>query len=103
MRTLSVIRERWSENSWKKLLQSFLIFGLITMLGSRTTVRAAFEDNGTGARPTGLGNAYTALADDVLALYYNPAGLARVQQVEASSEYSRLYNGLSDGSRIGQY
>ena len=30
-----------------------------------------------GARPLGLGNAYEAIADDVHALYYNPAGLVQ--------------------------
>ena len=31
-----------------------------------------------GLRPLGMGNAYTAVADDFNALYYNPAGLARL-------------------------
>ncbi|HAH08444.1 MAG TPA: hypothetical protein DCM05_18285 [Elusimicrobia bacterium] len=37
---------------------------------------AAFLKIGTGARPEAMGGAYTALADDVSALHYNPAGLA---------------------------
>lgn len=32
-----------------------------------------------GARPLGMGNAYTAVADDYNALFYNPAGLARLK------------------------
>jgi hypothetical protein len=36
-----------------------------------------------GAKPAGMGEAYTALADDVYAIYFNPAGLARVTQQEA--------------------
>lgn len=31
-----------------------------------------------GLRPLGMGNAFTAIADDFNALYYNPAGLARI-------------------------
>ena len=39
---------------------------------------AAFLKIGTGARPEAMGGAYTALADDVSALHYNPAGLSSV-------------------------
>lgn len=35
-----------------------------------------------GVVPFGMGRAYTAVADDWLALHYNPAGLALVRQVE---------------------
>jgi hypothetical protein len=64
---------------------------------------AAFEDTGTGARPTVMGGTYVAAGDDVQSLMYNPAGLAQLNQRELSSEYSRLYAGLTDGSKIGQY
>jgi len=33
---------------------------------------------GAGARGTALGGAYAALATDVTAMYYNPAGLAQL-------------------------
>ena len=33
-----------------------------------------------GARPLGLGNAYEAIADDIYAIHYNPAGLAQVDE-----------------------
>ena len=33
-----------------------------------------------GARPLGLGNAYEAIADDISAIHYNPAGLAQVDE-----------------------
>ena len=38
---------------------------------------------GAGARGTALGNAYSALANDVSALYYNPAGLALMSRPQA--------------------
>jgi len=34
---------------------------------------------GLGARPMAMGGAYTAVADDAFAVYYNPAGLAQVR------------------------
>jgi hypothetical protein len=44
---------------------------------------------GAGARGTALGNAYAALATDVTALYYNPAGIAQLTRPGAMlSTYS---------------
>ena len=62
----------------------------------------AFEDTGTGARGAALGSNYVSMGDDVLSLMYNPATLARVHEKELTSEYSRLYMGLTDGSNLSQ-
>src|SRR3569832_150921 len=62
--------------------------------------RAAYDDVGTSARVTGMGMAYTAVADDAYTVYYNPAGLATLDRPEFASTYSRLLTGLSDGSNI---
>jgi hypothetical protein len=48
----------------------------------------AFIQDGFGARGPALAGAYTALADDVDGIYWNPAGLGRMQQPEISSMYS---------------
>ena len=58
-------------------------------------VQAAFLDTGFGARPTGMGGAFTAIADDSNAPLYNPAGLVQVQWNELSAMYSRLFSGLT--------
>lgn len=42
------------------------------------TTAAQFLKIGPGARPVALGGAYTALAEDILAIYWNPAGIARI-------------------------
>src|SRR5882672_5499886 len=50
---------------------------------------------GVGARAIGMGEAYTAQADDVSSLYWNPAGLALMQERQASFMYDQMYQGLS--------
>jgi tetratricopeptide (TPR) repeat protein len=61
---------------------------------------AAYEDVGVGARATGLGGALTGAADDVYAIYHNPAGLATIDRPELGTTYSRLLTGLSDNSNL---
>jgi len=63
---------------------------------------ASFEELPTGARQAGLGNAFTAIADDVYSAYYNPAGLVQLHRSEFTAYYSKLYAGLDDGSSIGR-
>ncbi|NIO18365.1 tetratricopeptide repeat protein [bacterium] len=60
-----------------------------------------FEELGVGARPIGMGSAFAGLVDDVHALYYNPAGLSQLAQIEFTSGYGRLHWGLDDGSNLG--
>lgn len=62
--------------------------------------RAAYDDVGVGARVTGMGNAFTAVADDVYAVYYNPAGLATLERPMLGTSYSKLLGGLSDDSSL---
>ncbi len=40
------------------------------------------NDAWTGARAAGMGGAYAAVADDISAIMYNPAGLAQMRRVE---------------------
>ncbi len=71
---------------------------ILALAGS--AAQAAFEDQGAGARAPGLGNAFTALADDVYAIYYNPSGLAQLDRPQFSTAYTRLLMGLSDGTNL---
>lgn len=45
---------------------------------------------GLGVRAIGMGEAYVAQADDASSLYWNPAGLALMQERQASFMYSQL-------------
>lgn len=65
-----------------------------------TLAQAAYEDVGVGARVTGMSNAYTAVADDVYSVYYNPAGLATLERPMLATSYSKLLGGLSDNSNL---
>jgi len=48
---------------------------------------ALTETHGMGARAMAMGGAFTGVADDVSAIYYNPAGLAQIHGHQASFEY----------------
>ncbi len=48
---------------------------------------------GAGARAMGLGNAYTALAEDATAVYYNPAGLPFLSSQQISFLHTVLFAG----------
>ncbi len=48
-----------------------------------------------GARAMAMGEAYTAMAQDSSSLYWNPAGLAILNQSEASFMYSQLMDDMS--------
>lgn len=49
---------------------------------------------GVGARPLGLGGAYVALANDVSAGYWNPAGLARITYPELMLMHAEHFGSL---------
>lgn len=82
-------------NSFCLFLYSFL------MMFYCLPVFAQFEYSGAGARGISMGNAFTALANDVYAIYYNPAGLARVRCNELTIDCGKPYWGLYDSSNLG--
>jgi len=52
---------------------------------------AAVLDLGMGARPLGMGGAFAAVADDVNAICYNPAGLVLIADRELTTLYVNLF------------
>lgn len=52
---------------------------------------AAFLKIAPGARPIGMGQAFTAAADDLNSLSWNPAGLSRIGQREAAFTHAELF------------
>ena len=49
---------------------------------------------GNGARAGGMGEAFTAVADDATSIYWNPAGMANVRGVELNLTHSEWLQGI---------
>ncbi|MHB2026962.1 MAG: type IX secretion system membrane protein PorP/SprF [Elusimicrobiota bacterium] len=84
----------------KKNKTTLLILIAAAALAATSPARAAYDDLGVSARVMGLGNAFTAVADDAYSVYYNPAGLAQLPRPEFGTSYAKLYPGLSDNSNL---
>ncbi|MGM0598174.1 MAG: PorV/PorQ family protein [Candidatus Rifleibacteriota bacterium] len=79
----------------KKVFKTLFLIAL-----SVGTMGAAFADSagqagaylkmGVGARALGMGSAFTAVADDSTAAFWNPAGLARLKRAEGSFMHADL-------------
>lgn len=77
------------------IMKTFLVFLLTAALlmgqdgegGTESTFKLGF-----GARALGLGQAYTALADDPTAVFWNPAGLESVYRQSATFFHTTLFD-----------
>lgn len=73
---------------------------VLTLLAGTGVSWGAFEVIGQAARPAGMGGAFTALADDPNAIWYNPSGLSRLERREITASYARLFPDLDAGPEI---
>jgi uncharacterized membrane protein YgcG len=81
-------------------LRAFAALILIVTFQARAAVQSA---QNSSVRALGMGDAYTALADDSSSLFYNPAGLARVRglnwkifSLHAGASGLEAYNKIKD-------
>lgn len=59
-----------------------------------TQVRGSFLMRAVGARPAGMGEAFTAVADDASAIQWNPGGLASVRRYDVVAMYDLIGLGV---------
>jgi len=59
-----------------------VVFYISSWSSNCGTTSAQFLKLEAGARPVGMGGAFTAVCDDVQALYWNTAGLAQIKSKE---------------------
>ncbi len=71
------------------LLSSAPVFGQVSKVSNEIEV---------GVRALGMGGAFTGVANDANALFWNPAGIVTLQRQELTSMYSDLYKNLGLGN-----
>ncbi len=65
-------------------------------LGSSGTSCLPFLKLGQGPRSAALGESYTSLAEDASAIYWNPAGLARIAGYQFAASHQQWFTGITD-------
>jgi hypothetical protein len=73
------------------ILMLVATMGLSQNLTKTGTTAAPFLKVGVGSRAIGMGGAFTATADDITAMYWNPGGLANVYGNEAAFSHTRWF------------
>lgn len=78
------------------MLLTLFTLGTLHLYGQTTVAKYAgeFLAIGIGGRPLGMGGAFVAVANDITAGYYNPAGLAHLNYPELSLMHDERYGNL---------
>ena len=61
----------------KSIVYSLLFLAFVNQVQAAQSLNTKLNNSYTSFRALGMGNAFTAVADDYSSLFYNPAGLAR--------------------------
>lgn len=85
----------------KICLVAVLLAGMAGAARAEDKFAGAFLSIGAGARAQGMGNAYTAAANDASALYWNPAGLASTTHNEVLLSHEFKFGNLVDYTFAG--
>lgn len=81
--------------SMKKLFVVLLISNPFVLLAQEfAKYGGEFMYIGIGGRALGMGSAFTALANDVTASYWNPAGLARINYPQIAASHDERFGNL---------
>ncbi len=74
------------------LILTFIFSGMaLAQFSKRGTSGAQFLKIGVGARAQAMAGAFTALANDASAIYWNPAGIARLQNSEVLFSFTNWF------------
>ena len=87
----------------KLFLVIIFILGCSLLFGQHDdagTTGFAFMKMNYSARAMGMANAFTALSDDVEAVFFNPAGLAQRDDKQIKTTYMNYLEGLQGGSIV---
>lgn len=81
------------------LLVIFIIQPYTVYAGTKKpgATAANFLKLGIGARPAGLGEAFCAIADDINAAYWNPAGLAQIKEFQLTAIHKDWFEDIKSG------
>ena len=88
-------------NRWRPLL----VAALLSVVSISNSAAGEYPSFYRGVRPLAMGGAFTAVADDEQALFYNPAGLADISRlnlailnplVGVSEDSLEMYQDLQD-------
>jgi len=78
------------------LMAAFLFSLFATQPVQATKYAGAFMENGGGARALAMGGAFTAVADDPSTTFWNPAGLARLDERSLLLMHAERFGDLID-------
>jgi len=90
MKTIKIIIGIW-------ILAAILagVFGEVSVAGETGSTTAGFLKIGVGARALGMGGAFTSIADNPSAIYWNPAGLRRMDDAQAEFSHQSWYQDIN--------
>ena len=71
------------------------VFGDVTIAGELGSTTAGFLNIGVGARAIGMGGAFTSVADNSSAIYWNAAGLRRLENSQAEFSHQSWYQDVT--------
>lgn len=92
---MNTIRKRGTA---KMRRQAWVGIFLLCLLYPQNAEATFVEALGLGARAMAMGSAYTAVADDLSAVYYNPAGLSQLNKHEIMFGYILSWPDLREGA-----
>lgn len=89
------MKERFSKVlGYSLLLGLTLLYSSISLAYSPGTSALPFLKIGVGARPAGMGEAFSSISNDGNALFWNPAGLSQIEGFELTAMHLEWLEGI---------